>query len=132
MKLTIDPDRENDQLYISFARQPLRASIVARTQRVGDDIALDFDGSGRLVGIDIMNASKVVGSALDDFQLDRLLGVKEAAKLARVHASNFVRDYASQPDFPRPVVGLASGRIWLRSQVEQYLSSHKRRARQAS
>jgi uncharacterized protein YuzE len=132
LKLTIDADREHDQLYISFAKNAARASRVARTTRVNDDIVLDFDAGGHLIGIDIMNASKVIGSRIGDFRLDELVGVKEAAQLAGVHASNFVRDYASEPGFPRPAIGLASGRIWLRSQVEQYLSSRRKRSRRAS
>ena len=27
-----------------------------------------------------------------------------------------------QPDFPRPVVELATGRVWLKSQVQSYLT----------
>ena len=132
MKLTLDADRDNDQLYISLARNRARSPKVARTERVGDDIALDFDESGRLVGIDIMNASEVIGGSLNDFQLDQLVGVKEAAKLLGVHPSNFIRDHASRATCPRPVAGLASGRIWLRSQIEAYAASHPSRTHRAS
>lgn len=45
----------------------------------------------------------------------------EAARLCRVKKPNFLRDFASQPDFPEPVAELASGRIWWRTEIEAFL-----------
>ena len=116
-------DRANNQVYIGLWRDaPMKRSIVKKTVRVTDDIALDFDGRGRLVGIDISNASRVLGRSAfaEEPNSDELVGVAEAAKLCGVKKPNFIRDFASKPDFPKPLVELASGRIWLRSEVESY------------
>jgi uncharacterized protein YuzE len=46
---------ETDSLYISLLDRPSVDS-----QEVADGIVLDFDGEGRLVGLDIDHASQVV------------------------------------------------------------------------
>lgn len=50
----------------------------------------------------------------------RLLGTREAAELYGVRPSNFIRDWASRPDFPAPAARLASGRVWDRTELERY------------
>jgi tetratricopeptide (TPR) repeat protein len=60
---------------------------------------------------------------------DSIVGVKESAEIAGVEKSNFVRDYANKPGFPKPIVDLASGRLWLRSEVEDFLHAKSSRAR---
>jgi predicted DNA-binding transcriptional regulator AlpA len=57
------------------------------------------------------------------------LSVKEAAEIAGVQRSNFVRDYASKQGFPAPVCELATGRIWRRSEVEDYLAAKMAKSR---
>jgi predicted DNA-binding transcriptional regulator AlpA len=37
-----------------------------------------------------------------------------------------LRDFAGLRDFPEPVAELASGRIWLRSEIEAYLQARHR------
>ena len=46
---------ETDSLYIDFSERPS-----ADSREVAPGVVLDFDGNGRLVGIDIDNASKLV------------------------------------------------------------------------
>ena len=128
MQITIQPDRDNDQLYVALSSRALGAGAVVRTVRVTEDVALDFDKEGRVVGLDIANASKALGESIEDIRMDALVSVKEAAELVGVQKSNFVRDYANKPDFPRPIVELATGRIWLRSQVEAYAAAKARPA----
>jgi uncharacterized protein YuzE len=53
MKISYYPD--TDSLYIDLSEQP---SVESR--EVSDGIVLDYDAEGRLVGIDIDNASKKV------------------------------------------------------------------------
>jgi uncharacterized protein YuzE len=124
MDIVIEPDEQTDTCYVAFSRQALQAGAVARTTRVDENIALDFDNAGRLLGLDIMNASKVLGTS-QNVGIDYLVGVKEAAEMAGVRRSNFVRDFASLDDFPQPVGELASGRIWLRSEVSAYLEAKR-------
>lgn len=130
MKITVQADAENDQLYVALSEHALNVGFVDKTVRVTDDIALDFDSAGKLVGIDVMNASEHLNSGIDEIEFNELVGVKEAAALVGVQRSNFVRDYADKPDFPRPVVELATGRVWLKSQVAEY--RRRRKARMAS
>ncbi len=55
-----------------------------------------------------------------------LVGTREAAQLAGVRPPNFVRDWASRPDFPAPVASLASGRVWLAADVKDFAASRRR------
>ena len=52
-----------------------------------------------------------------------LLGTREAAAAYRVNVPNFIRDWASRPDFPAPVATLSTGRIWRRDDLESYRAS---------
>jgi uncharacterized protein YuzE len=125
MDIVIEPDEQTDSCYVAFSRQALQGGAVARTTRVDENIALDFDNAGKLLGLDIMNASKVLATSQSNVSIDYLAGVKEAAEMAGVRRSNFVRDFASLDDFPQPIGELASGRIWLRSEVSAYLEAKR-------
>jgi uncharacterized protein YuzE len=131
MRITIQTDHEHDALYVAFSERALAEGSVEKTVRVNDDIALDFDAAGKLLGVEVMNASEHLGSGVDEIDFGELVGVKEAASLLGVQRSNFVRDYADKTDFPRPVAELATGRVWLKSQVEEY-RRRRRKSRMAS
>lgn len=49
-----------------------------------------------------------------------LLGTKEAAVLFNVRPQNFLRDWASRPDFPAPLANLAATRVWSRRDLMAY------------
>jgi uncharacterized protein YuzE len=53
MKISYYP--ETDSLYIDLSEQPS-----AESREISEGIVLDYDAQGRLVGIDIDNASKKV------------------------------------------------------------------------
>jgi uncharacterized protein YuzE len=53
MKISYYPD--TDSLYIDLSEQPSAESL-----EISEGIVLDYDAQGRLVGIDIDNASKKV------------------------------------------------------------------------
>lgn len=53
MKISYYPD--TDSLYIDLSEQPS-----AESREISEGIVLDYDAEGRLVGIDIDNASKKV------------------------------------------------------------------------
>lgn len=40
------------------------------------------------------------------------MGTKEAAAFYGVNVPNFIRDWASRPDFPAPAATLSGGRVW--------------------
>ena len=54
MKITYDS--KYDVLYLKFSE---RADQVT-TERVNDDVAVDFDDRGRIVGLEVLSASKYV------------------------------------------------------------------------
>jgi uncharacterized protein YuzE len=123
----VDIDREHDLAYI-LLRPELRGrrGAVARSVRAAKDIVLDLDENGRLIGIELLNASaRLDVHALETGTREIIVGVKEAAEMLGVEKSNFVRDYANKSDFPAPVAELASGRFWLRSTIEQYVEAKK-------
>ena len=126
----IEIDRENDLAYISL--QPELAGVrgaVAKSTRLADDLIADFDRNGQIIGIELLNASARLNlDAVKEQVGDAIVGVKEAAQLAKVEKSNFVRDYANKPGFPKPIVDLASGRLWLRSEVEDFLRAKSGKA----
>jgi len=51
---------------------------------------------------------------------DGLVGTKEAADVFGVRPQNFLRDWASRPDFPAPLANLAATRVWSRRDLEAY------------
>jgi len=53
MKISYYPD--TDSLYIDLSEQPS-----AESREISEGVVLDYDAQGRLVGIDIDNASKKV------------------------------------------------------------------------
>lgn len=119
----IEIDREHDLAYI-LLRPELRdrRGGVARSMRVAEDIVVDLDENGQLVGIELLNASSRLDlTNISEGTGELIVGVKEAAAILGVEKLNFVRDYANKPQFPVPVAELASGRFWLRSDVERYM-----------
>jgi YD repeat-containing protein len=54
--MKIDYDPEVDALYIRFAEGPAEVT----TQRLTEEVAIDYDADGRIVGIEILDASESV------------------------------------------------------------------------
>jgi len=67
-------DREADALYIAFGDGPATVGQPqGYVQEVAEGIALDWDGEGRLLGIEILDASKKLPpEALRRFALEAL------------------------------------------------------------
>ena len=63
MKISYYPD--TDSLYIDLSEQ-----VSAESREISEGIVLDYDAEGRLVGIDIDNASKKV--ALQKLTINKL------------------------------------------------------------
>jgi superfamily II DNA or RNA helicase/uncharacterized protein YuzE len=127
----IEMDREHDVAYI-LVRPELRNQPrkVAQSLRVGEDVVLDLDQDGQLIGIELLKASTRLDLTDPAADADDLIvGVKEAADMLGVEKSNFVRDFANKQDFPAPLAELASGRFWLRSEVQRYLQANPQNRR---
>lgn len=123
MLSVIEIDRDHDLAYI-LLRPELRGQPrgVARSTRVAEDIVLDLDENGQLIGIELLNASSRLDlSKISERTTDLIVGVKEAAEMLELEKSNFVRDHANKAQFPPPIAELASGRFWLRSDVQRYV-----------
>ncbi len=54
-----------------------------------------------------------------------MLGVREAAAACGIRPPNFVRDWASRPDFPAPAATLSSGRVWHGAEVRAYAARRR-------
>jgi uncharacterized protein YuzE len=61
--MKIEYDKQVDALYIRIQEKD-----VARTQEVSDGVNLDFDDKGRLIGLEVLSASKRYSSS-DIFNL---------------------------------------------------------------
>lgn len=133
MLSVIEIDRDHDLAYI-LLRPELRGQprAVARSTRVAEDIVLDLDEKGQLIGIELLNASTRLDlKKISEGTADLIVGVKEAAEMLGVEKSNFVRDYANKPHFPAPIAELASGRFWLRPDVQRYVQKVRKTHEQA-
>ena len=71
MKLNYYP--ETDSLYINLSEQPS-----VESQEISEGILLDYDANGRLVGIDIDNASNKV--EMEKLILSKIPGKVEMAR----------------------------------------------------
>ena len=70
MKITIQLDRENDQLYVLFRPEVELKGVAARTVKLTEEILVDLDAEGTLVGLDIAEASRFLGiESLDDISV---------------------------------------------------------------
>ena len=61
-------------------------------------------------------------------EVPRLVGVAEAATLLGWDRRR-IFTYLSRGSFPDPVAGLASGRVWLRSDIETFAQTRRRTRR---
>lgn len=77
-------------------------------------------------GSDANDASAIIRVMTEAGSLD-VVGAKEAAEILGVRPSNFVRDWATRPDFPEPVVSLGRRRLWDRRAVDAYRRDLRRR-----
>ena len=67
--MKIEYDKKVDALYIRIQEKE-----VARTQEVSDGINLDFDGEGRLIGLEVLAASKRYSSSdIFNFSTENLI-----------------------------------------------------------
>lgn len=67
MRIEYDPER--DLLYIMFSVPGVKA---AETKTIAPGVHADFDRSGKLIGIEVIDASEIVGKEVE-FSLPKLL-----------------------------------------------------------
>jgi prophage regulatory protein len=56
-----------------------------------------------------------------------LVGVKEIAQMLGVSRQRAGQITESYPDFPKPLATLASGRVWSRPELEEWIGRHPNR-----
>lgn len=62
--MRIKYDKTTDTLYVEFA------DTTVTTKRLSDDIAVDYDASGKLAGIEVLGARQLVGHKWDNRSID--------------------------------------------------------------
>jgi uncharacterized protein YuzE len=61
MKLTYDKDADAAYIYL---KHPVKHGEAARTVTMKENIILDFDKSNKLIGVEILNASKMLDKSV--------------------------------------------------------------------
>lgn len=117
MKIVAMQSIEADTAYVTFGDE----REVAQTIAPLDDVTIDLDADGRVVGIEFVTASRVLHpSALRDAEKDELIGVTAIAELLGRRKQNVAQHYTRRPDFPEPAAELPTGRYWRRGDVEEW------------
>lgn len=120
MKIVATHSIDADTAYLAFGDD----REVVETVAPMDDVAIDLDAEGRIVGIEFVTASRVLHpSALQDSEKDELIGVTEIAEILGRRKQNVAQHYTRKEDFPRPVAELPTGRYWRRGDVEAWWES---------
>lgn len=57
--MKLEYDKEVDAAYI-YLEYPLKQGMIKKTQNVDDNIMVDFDAAGKMLGVEILNARKVL------------------------------------------------------------------------
>ena len=60
MRMTYDPAA--DAMYLYLTERAADALSVARTEEVAAGLMLDFDGEGRVIGIEMLSVSQLPGA----------------------------------------------------------------------
>lgn len=55
--MKIEYDKEADAAYI-YLKYPLKDGECKQTKELSEDIILDYDADGKLIGVEVLNASK--------------------------------------------------------------------------
>jgi uncharacterized protein YuzE len=123
VKIVSTYSAEADTAYLAFGD----AREVTETVAPLDDIAIDFDANGRIVGIELVTASRYFDPTVfdEDPYFEELIGVTEIAEYLGKHKQNVAQHYTRRPDFPRPVAALPTGRYWRRGDVESWYEQSK-------
>ena len=58
--MKLEYDKEADAAYI-YIKYPIKEGEAEKTIELNEDLIVDFDKDGKLIGIEILNASMVIG-----------------------------------------------------------------------
>lgn len=118
MRVSASYNAEADTAYLRFGEpRPVARSIVPL-----DDLVLDLDADGRLVGVEFVTASRLLDEgSLRGIEQDELLGTTQIAALLGKAKQNVAQHYTRRADFPSPAAELPTGRYWRRADVERWM-----------
>jgi uncharacterized protein YuzE len=123
MKIVSTYNAEADTAYVAFGA----SRDVARTLAPVDDVSIDLDAEGRVVGVEFVTASRALHpSALEGADQDELIGITEIAAYLGKRKQNVAQHYTRRDDFPDPAAELPTGRYWRRGDVEAWDAWFKR------
>ena len=57
--MKLEYDKEVDAAYI-YVVDSIHDGAAKKTVRVSEEIIIDFDGNGKLLGVEVLNASKII------------------------------------------------------------------------
>ena len=63
MKMKIEYDKDADAAYI-YLEYPLKDASVKKTIELNENIILDFSENGKLVGVEVLDASKTLNKKI--------------------------------------------------------------------
>ena len=130
MKVIATYDAHGDTAYVRFGDE----RNVAKTLAPLEDVVIDLDANGHVVGIEFVTASAVLDVSVfdEDPAFEELIGVTDIAAYLGKRKQNVAQHYTRRDDFPKPVAELPTGRYWRRGDVEQWYEQSglaRRRAR---
>ncbi len=117
--MRIEHDKTTDSAYLALVDVD-----VARSEPLLPWLVADFDALERIIGLEVLDASRHLDLARSGPVVE-LVGTREAAEVFGVRPPNFIRDWASQSDFPKPLAELASTRVWDCRELAAYRDAHR-------
>lgn len=63
--MKIDYDKEADAAYI-YLKYPIKAGEAKKQKEINNNVILDFDAKGKLLGVEILNARKILNKRIID------------------------------------------------------------------
>ena len=117
--MRIEHDKVTDSAYLALVDVD-----VARSELLLPWLVADFDAMERIIGLEVLDASRHLDLARSGPVVE-LVGTREAAELFGVRPPDFIRDWASRSDFPKPPAELASTRAWDRRELIAYRDAHR-------
>jgi len=115
MKITPTYSEAGDTAYVAFGEPREVIETIAPLE----DLAIDLDAAGRVVGIEFVTASRYLDPSVFEEEpgFEDLIGVTEIAEVIGKRKQNVAQHYSRLSDFPRPVAELPTGRYWRRGDV---------------
>jgi hypothetical protein len=114
----VDANRSRTEVRVYVAAASARQAISDSLERV-NAVALKAGFGGKAVQIEAKTEADRVAELVSQ-GIPEIVGVAEIKEVLEVRTRQQVGQLAERDDFPRPVAELKAGRIWLRSDIEEF------------